>query len=149
MPTPAICIQEISARKAFEVRHPVLREGKPLESCHFEGDTLATTFHLGYFINQQLVGVVTMMENKLASINSEKSFQLRGMAVLASFQKRGIGDALVKKAEEITIARRGTFIWMNAREIAVCFYEKLGYQKYGNPFTIPKIGLHYVMIKTL
>lgn len=149
MPTPAISIQEISARKAFEVRHPVLREGKPLESCHFEGDTLATTFHLGYFINQQLVGVVTMMENKLASINSEKSFQLRGMAVLASFQKRGIGDALVKKAEEITIARRGTFIWMNAREIAVLFYEKLGYQKYGNPFTIPKIGLHYVMIKTL
>ena len=149
MSLPVISIKEINARTAFEVRHPVLREGKPIDSCHFQGDDLPTTFHLGYYIDAQLVGVVTMMENDLASLNTHNAFQLRGMAVLASFQKRGIGDALVKKAEEMVLARNGTFIWMNAREIAVRFYEKLGYVKHGEPFTIPKIGLHYVMVKKL
>ncbi|WP_298512452.1 GNAT family N-acetyltransferase [uncultured Kordia sp.] len=149
METPHFIIKEITAKTAFDVRHPVLRTGKPLESCHFQGDDLPTTFHLGYYINEQLVGVVTLMKNTHATLNIETAFQLRGMAVLSNFQKRGIGDALVKKAEEMILARGGTLIWMNAREIAVRFYEKLHYQKHGEPFTIPKIGLHFVMVKTL
>ncbi|MCH2194505.1 GNAT family N-acetyltransferase [Kordia sp.] len=149
METPHFTIKEITAKTAFEVRHPVLRTGKPIESCHFQGDDLPTTFHLGYYIGEQLTGVVTLMKNSHATLNIETAFQLRGMAVLSTFQKRGIGDALVKKAEEMILARGGTFIWMNAREIAVRFYEKLGYRKHGKPFTIPKIGLHFVMIKTL
>ncbi|QHI38559.1 hypothetical protein IMCC3317_39520 [Kordia antarctica] len=142
-------IKEIPATTAYDVRHPVLREGKPLDSCHFDGDNLPTTFHLGYYTNEQLVGVVTLLEKEHAELTVEKAFQLRGMAVLTNFQKRGIGDALVKKSEEMILARGGTFIWMNAREIAVRFYEKLGYKKHGNPFSIPKIGLHFVMIKML
>jgi ribosomal-protein-alanine N-acetyltransferase len=144
-----LTIKEITATTAYDVRHPVLREGKPLDSCRFDGDDLPTAFHLGYYINNQLVGVVTLLEKKHAEVTVEKAFQLRGMAVLHDFQKRGIGDALVKKAEEMILARGGTFIWMNAREIAVRFYEKLGYKKHGNPFSIPKIGLHYVMTKML
>ncbi|PTX63526.1 acetyltransferase (GNAT) family protein [Kordia periserrulae] len=149
METSNYTIKEITATTAFEVRHPVLREGKPIESCHFAGDDLPTTFHLGYYTNEQLVGVVTLMKNNHAEINRKHQYQLRGMAVLTNFQKRGIGDALVKKAEQMILARGGMFIWMNAREIAVRFYEKLGYEKHGTPFTIPKIGLHFVMIKSL
>lgn len=142
-------IKEITAKKAYDVRHPVLREGKPIDSCRFDGDDLPTTFHLGYFIAEQLVGVVSLLERGHATLEVEKAFQLRGMAVLTNFQKRGIGDTLVKKSEEMILQRGGTFMWMNAREIAVRFYEKLGYQKHGEPFSIPKIGLHFVMIKTL
>lgn len=142
-------IKEITATTAFEVRHPVLREGKPIESCRFEGDDFPTTFHLGYYSNDQLAGVVTLMKNTHPDIDEEQAFQLRGMAVLTDFQKRGIGDALVKKAESMILARGGNFIWMNAREIAVRFYEKLGYTKTGVPFNIPKIGLHFVMVKSL
>jgi len=142
-------IKEITATTAYDVRHPVLREGKPIDSCHFDGDDLATTFHLGYYIKEQLVGVVSLLEKEYPELTTTKAFQLRGMAVLSNFQKRGIGDALVKKAEEMIITRGGTAIWMNAREVAVRFYEKIGYQKHGEPFTIPKVGLHFVMIKTL
>jgi len=142
-------IKEITATTAFVVRHPVLRAGKPIESCRFPGDELPTTFHLGYYTNEQLAGVVTLIKNPHSEIENSNAFQLRGMAVLADFQKRGIGDALVKKAETMILQRNGTLIWMNAREIAVGFYEKLGYKKHGVPFTIPKIGLHFVMVKSL
>ncbi|MEM6721384.1 MAG: GNAT family N-acetyltransferase [Bacteroidota bacterium] len=142
-------IKEISTATAFQVRHPVLRTGKPIESCHFEGDSLPTTFHLGYYVAEQLVGVVTLMKNTHTKIEDTNAFQLRGMAVLTDFQKRGIGVALVKKGEAMILARGGSLIWMNAREIAVPFYEKLGYKKHGTPFNIPKIGLHFVMVRSL
>lgn len=148
-PNDLFMIKEITATKAYDVRHPVLREGKPIDSCHFDGDDLSTTFHLGYFIDEQLVGVVSLLERDHATLKYSKTFQLRGMAVLTSFQKRGIGDALVKKAEEMIQQKNGTFMWMNSREIAVRFYEKLGYQKHGEPFSIPKIGIHFTMIKEL
>lgn len=148
-PNELITIKEITATTAYDVRHPILREGKPLDSCRFGGDDLPTTFHLGYYIDTQLVGVVTLLEKDHPEFTTKKAFQLRGMAVLQDFQKRGIGDALVKKSEEMILARGRTLIWMNAREIAVCFYEKLGYKKHGNPFSIPKIGLHYIIVKTL
>ncbi|WP_420572234.1 GNAT family N-acetyltransferase [Kordia sp.] len=149
METSNFIIKEITATTAYDVRHPVLRKGKPIDSCRFDGDDLPTTFHLGYYFNNQLVGVVSLLERDHKEISTKKAFQLRGMAVLTNFQKRGIGDALVKKAEEMILTRGGTFIWMNAREIAVRFYEKLDYKKHGIPYTIPKIGLHFVMIKTL
>ena len=50
MPT----IKKITSTDTFSVRHPVLRSGKPLESCHFDGDILATTSHYGLFLNQEI-----------------------------------------------------------------------------------------------
>lgn len=141
-------IKRITATDAYAVRHPVLREGKPLDSCRFDGDDLDTTFHLGYFIDHELAGVVTLLEKPHLEIPSNHPFQLRGMAVLQKFQKKGIGYALVQKAEEIIQQKNGTQIWMNARIIAIGFYEGLGYQKFGPAFEIPIVGTHYVMTKT-
>ncbi len=39
-------IREISSQETFKVRHPVLRQGRPLEDCAFTDDDLETTIHL-------------------------------------------------------------------------------------------------------
>ena len=41
-------IKEIHFQETFEVRHPVLREGRPIETCFFDGDELETTKHFGF-----------------------------------------------------------------------------------------------------
>ena len=41
-------IKNISANETFLVRHPVLRAGKPIENCKFDGDELETTQHFAY-----------------------------------------------------------------------------------------------------
>lgn len=141
-------LKEITITEAFSVRHPVLREGKPLESCHFEGDDLATTKHFGYFNNNNLIGIISVF--KKDNVFFEQSqFQIRGMAVLTTHQKKGIGAALVRLAEQYIESQKGRLIWMNARIIAVEFYEKSGYQIIGNSFEIPEIGTHYVMFKNI
>ena len=47
-----IQIKEIPSKETYSVRQPVLRKGKPIESCIFEGDDLATTHHFGLYDNE-------------------------------------------------------------------------------------------------
>jgi len=142
-------IKNINAKETFLIRHPVLREGKPVESCHFNGDNLETTVHFGYFKDRNLIGVVSLFNSKNTNFISEIQFQIRGMAILPLFQKQGIGKKLISHCEEFLQNKKDSLIWFNARENAVSFYEKLYFIKIGAPFTIPDIGLHYLMKKKL
>jgi GNAT superfamily N-acetyltransferase len=142
-----LTLKEITALDTYSVRLPVLREGKPLETCHFEGDNLQSTIHLGLFINCALIGVVSLFKTQNSEFNEEKQFQIRGMAVLKHHQKRGYGEKLLHEAEEIAKKHKCNLLWFNAREKAVPFYEKAGYSIHGKPFEIGDIGTHFVMYR--
>jgi len=144
-----IQISEISALETFKVRHPVLRPGKPVESCHFDGDELMTTKHFGLFDNEILAGVISLFKQDNAAFANDNQFQIRGMAVLENFRKRGFGEQLVLHVENVVNEQNGNFIWFNAREVAVKFYSNLGYAIVGDAFEIPDVGTHYKMYKIL
>ena len=142
-------IQKIIAQDTYPVRHQVLRSGKPIESCQFQGDELETTHHFGYYLNKQIIGVISLFEIDNDHLAAEKSFQIRGMAVLPSFQKQGIGEALVKEAEKFCTTQKADLIWFNARTSAVGFYQKMGYEILGPEFEIYDVGPHFLMYKKL
>jgi GNAT superfamily N-acetyltransferase len=142
-------IKKISAPEAYSVRHPVLREGKPLESCIFEGDELNSTIHLGILVDETLVGVCSFLKNTTPYVSEKAQYQLRGMAVLQSHQNKGLGGIILKHGESYLKAQNTALIWCNAREIAANFYKNNGYKIVGKPFNIKHIGLHYVMCKKL
>lgn len=133
-------VKLISPEETYPIRKLVLRKEFPNETHQFSGDFDETTFHLGYFVNDIIVGVVTIMKSGGVA-------QLRGMAVSESFQGKGVGKILVKNAEEILIKNGISKIWMNAREKAVPFYESCGYKIEGEIFIIKPIGYHYLMAK--
>lgn len=139
----------ITPQEAWSIRQPVLREGKPLESCIFEGDDFETTFHTGLFIENHLIAVASFMKNCQALFSEKNQYQLRGMAVMTEFQGKGYGHHVLKFGESLLINQDVKLIWCNAREIAVPFYEKNNYAIYGKPFLIPHIGTHFIMAKTL
>lgn len=142
-------IKEITAKETFSVRHPVLRSGKPIKSCHFDGDDLDTTIHFGLFYEQELCGVLSLFKNTNDLFAEKIQYQIRGMAVLENCRKKGFGEALVFHCEKYCISQNADSIWFNARKDAVGFYEKMAYQKKGMPFEIENIGEHVVMIKKL
>ena len=144
-----ITLREITALETYSVRHPVLREGKPVESCHFEGDNLQSTIHIGLYVNAALIGVVSLFKTKNAEFKSDKQFQIRGMAVLKHHQKRGYGNRLIIEAEVIANKYNCKLLWFNAREKSVGFYEKMNYKIIGEPFNVGDIGTHFVMYKKL
>jgi len=142
-------IKQITSQQTFAVRHPVLRPGKALDTCIFDGDDLPTTIHFGIFEEEGLLGVISVFKAGHDFFTEPNQYQIRGMAVLENQQKKGLGNMLVQAAEQYISQQNGKKIWFNAREIAVGFYKKMGYAVTGEPFTIGDIGTHYVMHKTL
>jgi GNAT superfamily N-acetyltransferase len=148
-------IQNITAREAIAVRHPVLRNGKPIESCHFSGDDLGTTYHLGAFEKDLLIGVATFLMNKDITIKEIKDiklfycYQLRGMAVIEKAQKKGIGKKILLHAEDMLRQQEIKILWFNARTTAVPFYEQLNYKVISDVFDVPGVGPHFKMMKFL
>jgi len=137
-----IQLKPICTKDTYMVRHPVLRNGLPIETCAFDRDEDNDTLHLGAYIDKKLIGVLTLLPNA-------SDVQLRGMAVLPEMQKLGIGYQLILEAEKRVIQMGISLLWMNARLIAVPFYERCGYQKQGEKFRLPYSGDHYKMIKHL
>jgi GNAT superfamily N-acetyltransferase len=145
----SIEIKKISSTETYSVRHPVLREGRPIEDCKFEGDDLESTFHLGLFYDNVLVGVASYMKNNLDLFSDEHQYQLRGMAVLKTHQGKQLGDALFKYGEILLKTKNVSLLWFNAREIALNFYKRNSCHIIGQPFEIKGIGTHNVMFKNI
>ena len=55
-------IKKINAEKTFQIRHPILRKGLPLDSCKFENDDDENSIHLCAIEN-----------NKLENVSKEKA----------------------------------------------------------------------------
>jgi predicted GNAT family N-acyltransferase len=142
-------IKKITATEAFLVRQPVLRAGKPIESCHFDGDDLETTVHFGLFTNQELAAIISVFKKTNTLFAKKEQFQVRGMAVLEHYRKEGFGKTLLIHCEQYCITQNAQLIWFNARTTATGFYEKMGYQKKGSPFEIDGIGTHFLMFKNI
>ena len=142
-------IKKITAFETIIVRHPVLRPGRPIESCHFDGDDLLSTSHFGLFLENQLAGVISAFKAQNKLFSEENQYQIRGMAVLSEFQKKGFGEQLLQYCENEIRLKSGNLIWFNARETALGFYEKSGYEILGDQFEIPNVGPHYILFKAI
>ena len=142
-------IKKITSQGTFLLRNLVLRPGKSIETCFFDGDNLEQTKHFGYFDGGKIVGVVSIYKNKNVIFKFPNQYQIRGMAILEEFQGSGCGKLLVKHCEDYLTSIGTNLIWFNARETAVLFYEKLGYTKNGSPFVITDVGIHFLMFKNL
>jgi len=88
------------------------------------------------------------MKTSNKKINGSQ-YQLRGMATLEEFQGLGTGKLMMEHAFKLLKGLNISYLWCNARVIAVPFYEKSGMKTIGEPYNIEFIGTHYVMVKRL
>jgi predicted GNAT family N-acyltransferase len=126
----------------IQLRLDVLR--KPL-GLSFSLDELKkekTDILLGAFEEDKLLACCVLTSQ------DSKAIQLRQMAVQNNLQGKGVGATLLRFAENVACDRGYCYMTMHARESAVQFYQKHGYQIEGDPFqevTIP----HYKMVKKI
>jgi ribosomal protein S18 acetylase RimI-like enzyme len=127
----------------YDLRYRILREPwkQPRGSERNEGD--ATGMHFGLYDSNQLLGIL-----RLDSMEIGIS-QIRFMAVETSNQGKGIGENLMLFAEEISKNRGDKKIILHAREIALGFYEKLGYQLIEKSHLVFGEIQHYLMEKNI
>lgn len=125
----------------IDLRHRVLRDGRPRATAHFEGDDEPTARHWTATHDGEVIGVVTVLARPFPD-GDGPVWQLRGMATSPAWRGRGVGAALLSAVE----AEVGEPIWCNARTSASGFYARHGWHAVGETFEIPAVGPHVRMV---
>ena len=144
-----IVLKKVNSDDLLPIRSKILRNNANYDYCKYKGDNLDSSFHIGAYVSNKIVGGVSVIKKKSTYKNLTNSYQLRGMCVLEDFQKKGIGEKILKEAEKHCKILKIKNIWMNARVKAANFYLKLNYIDLGFRYEIKGIGLHYFLYKKL
>lgn len=113
---------EIEWAEYYDLRFRILRKPwkQPRGSERNEGDL--NGIHAAYFEQGKIIGIIRLDQS------DEFIGQIRFMAVESSMQGKGIGEKLMRKMEKKAFDRGDKKIILHAREVALGFYEKLGYK---------------------
>ncbi|AUC15398.1 hypothetical protein BTO06_09715 [Tenacibaculum sp. SZ-18] len=141
-----VSVNKIDVKDTYALRLEVLRKNIDLP-YEFDGDLDNETFHVGVIENGNIVCIGTFMKNSLNELNGIQ-YQLRGMASSSEARGKGYGKLLLKFATNELLKLKVKFLWCNAREVAVKFYEKNQFEIIGDRFE-NKAGPHYKMFKTI
>ncbi len=128
----------------FELRFDILRapwgQAKGSEQTTDE----AQHQHFAFFNDaNQIIGVGRLDQT------APKVGQVRFMAVDANQQGKGIGKAIMDEIQAVCKAQGCLQIILHAREVALPFYQKLGYQLVEPSHLLFGEIQHYLMQKTL
>lgn len=135
-------IKFINAEKTLPLRSKVLKGNMPFEQCIFPTDHHG--FHLGYFLDENIVTVATIFEEDFPALGPG-GYRLRGMATEPQHAGKGYGAAVIKFAIDELKKRGAAYIWCNARSSALGFYRKLNFEILSEEYELSGIGAHYNM----
>jgi len=144
-----VILKKVNVSELLPIRSKILRNNASFNYCKYKGDNLDNSFHIGAYLNNKIVGGVTLIKNKSTYKKLTNCYQIRGMCVLEDFQKKGIGEKILIEAEKHCKILKIQNVWMNARVKAANFYLKLNYIDLGFRYEIEGIGLHYFLYKEL
>lgn len=134
-------IVELSAEQTHPLRRSVLRDGTASDDVVFDGDDLASTFHLGIDAGEQVVAISTWLERRYPDRPADLAYQLRGMATAPDHRGGGLGTVLLDAGIEICRGRDASLVWARARDTALTFYERHGFATVGSGYVDPATGL--------
>lgn len=93
---------------------------------------------LGGYIDNKLVGCCVLTPH------DKDTIQLRQMAVRKDIQASGIGRQVLEYAEKVSLQKGYALLIMHARNEALGFYQKSGYEIKGEEFTEVTIPHHHM-----
>ena len=70
-------VKQIDYKDTYPIRHQMLRPGRPVETCYFEGDDDELSFHLGAYIDGKLASVASFYLQSHPSILDEQHQRIR------------------------------------------------------------------------
>lgn len=129
-------------QQMVQLRNDILRKPLGLSFTPEELEKEKGEILIAAFEEEKILGCCMLITEDTITV------RLRQMAVLNNLQGKGIGRALMQFAENIARDRGFRRLTMHARQTAVGFYEKLGYNICSEQFEEVSIP-HYIMEKAL
>lgn len=137
-----IKINQIRSKKnlehAFLIRRQVfcIEQNVPEEIEMDEFDDVAT--HILAYVHEKPVGTARWRF-------SAEGAKMERFAVLKEYRGKGVGEALVKYI--LNELKESDFIYLNAQETVIGFYEKFGFAAVGNRFLEAEIPHKKMILK--
>ncbi len=142
-------VRRLTASETWPLRQSQLRPHQTVQEMRYPGDDADATRHFGAWSDAELVGIASLYQEPLPEKPAVTGWRLRGMAVLPSQRRAGVGAKLVEACLDHARREGGGLIWCNARENALAFYASLGFTSLRGPFDLPGIGPHFLLIRDL
>ncbi|MFZ9627915.1 MAG: GNAT family N-acetyltransferase [Ilumatobacteraceae bacterium] len=148
-------VLEIATVDTYALRGSVLRHDTPITAVEFAEDDWAGVVHLGVVDEDAppavLVATSTWVprpfHDPVTLEVTDSAVQLRGMATDRSLQGRGIGGMLIDEAVTRMRAAGFAVAWARARDAALVFYARHGFEARGDGFVDEGTQLpHHVVV---
>ena len=142
-------VEEVPTDEVLVLRMAVLRDGTPSQDPRYADDDTEGSVNLGIRESGILVACSTWLPRPWPLDIDASATQLRGMAVAKHLQSKGLGNILLQAGITRAKAHESTYVWARARDRALYFYERNGFETIGNQFIDEASGLghHLVMLK--
>ena len=138
-----ISVRRATSAETRDLRHAVLRPGRPIGVLDSPVDEIAVT--IAAYDDERVVGCVRIFPDAYHEVSD--AWRLGGMAVAPAYQGLGIGRLIEQAAVRDARGLEVPLLWANARTSALGFYEKSGWQVVGDEFIHTGSGLpHYVIV---
>ena len=143
-------VEQVPTNEVLVLRMSVLRDGTPSQDPRYAEDDTAGSVHLGIRESGVLIACSTWLPRPWPLDIDASATQLRGMAVAKHLQSKGLGNILLQAGITRAKAHESTYVWARARDRALYFYERNGFETIGDQFIDEASGLahHLVMLKT-
>lgn len=142
-------LESVPAARVRPLRALVLRPHQAPEELLYAGDDARDTLHVAAALDDEIVGVASVMRQACPAMPGPEDWRIRGMAVLPEWRGRGLGTLLLGRCEAHARTHGARLLWCNARVGARGLYERAGMHVVGAPFVIEPIGEHLLMLKHL
>ena len=140
-------VSVVSTSDILDLRMAVLRDGTPSQDPRYPQDDDPDAVHLGIFDGETLIATSTWLDRPWPHDETKFAVQLRGMAVAKAHQSRGIGGILLGAGIERARERSARYVWARARDRALNFYERHGFDVVGDQFIDDATGLgHHLVV---
>ncbi len=147
-----VTVRLLEAAETHELRRLVLRGGLEDAVVAYPADDEPATWHLGAVDEEGAVVATSTFFPEPCPLRPEvdDAFRLRSMAVAATMQGRGVGALVLGRAVERLREAGVALVWANARDSALGFYARLGFEVSDRSFVDPDSGLdHTVVVRLL
>ena len=129
-----LTVLAVDGRQSRELRRTVLRPHLAAEAF-LPGDDLPQAIHLGAFDGPSLVSTCLVFAETCRWQPTRPAWRLRSMATDPAARGTGAGRAVLRAAAATARQHGAELLWCEAREDAVGFYQRCGWQLHGERFT--------------
>jgi predicted N-acetyltransferase YhbS len=134
----------------MSLRVRVLRQGTPTTHCNYPEDNYPDVVHLGIVDTGDVIATSTWFAKPCPERDGVAAMQLKGMAVDTSRQIGGLGRAVIDAGIVHAHAHGAQLVWARARDSAVPFYVKCGFEIAGEGFIDEPTAMpHHIVVRSI